>query len=619
VAGTVFVARSPALAPVPPLDHIGVGIDTARYGHRVAFLRPDRQPAAKPLTVLESRAGYQALQERLEQLHRQHPQAHFHVRLDAAGQYAANLEHFLRGLALPITLSVGEPKRDKDYPKAHFPKRTSDDTESQAMARFAVVELPAATPPVSPALTLLREVAARLQAKVKQSTQAVNRLHNLLARVFPELATLTDDLSAAWVLELLDRYATAARVGQAHLATLQRIPYLEAELAAQLHLVARQSVACLSGAVAEALVRDLVAQVRQTQHAEAQLRRLLGEAYDALPASPHRQLLTIPGVGQATAAVLLAKAVSIDRFPTPAHFVGYFGVFPEENSSGVDKLGHPLPPGTLCMSRKGNDLVRHYLWNAARSAITHNPAIRGLYQRLRAKGARGDVALGHCMRKLLHLVYAVWKTDRPFDPARAAGPTGPEAAPGTAAADVPATSAPPPPGAAAVPGAPAPAADAADGPTTAAANERAVGHTRDVPAAEVVTTAAATGAPPPPPVKPARRPARPKIDFAFLRQQVTMEQVLQHLGLLQGLRGRGRQRRGPCPLHGPSGHSQPSFSVHLGKQVFQCFQADCRAQGNVLDFWAAFHHLPLYEAALHLAATFQLPRNREEEPVAERR
>ena len=49
------------------LDRLGVGIDTARYGHRVSFLRPDRQPAAKPLTVLETHAGYQALRERLEQ------------------------------------------------------------------------------------------------------------------------------------------------------------------------------------------------------------------------------------------------------------------------------------------------------------------------------------------------------------------------------------------------------------------------------------------------------------------------------------------------------------------------------------------------------------------------
>ncbi len=34
-----------------------------------------------------------------------------------------------------------------------------------------------------------------------------------------------------------------------------------------------------------------------------------------------------------------------------------------------------------------------------------------------------------------------------------------------------------------------------------------------------------------------------------------------------------------------------------------------------LDLWAAVQRLPLYEAALHLAETFGLRRNREEEPV----
>jgi len=603
-----------------PLDRIGVGIDTARYGHRVAFLRPDRQPAAKPLTVLENRAGYQALHDRLEQLHQQHPQAHFHVRIDAAGQYAANLEHFLRGLALPITLSIGEPKRNKDYQKAHFPKRTTDDTESQAMARFAVVELPAATAPVSPALTLLREVAGRLQAKVKQSTQAINRLHNLLARVFPELATLTDDVSAAWVLHLLDKYPTAQRLGHARLATVQQIPYLAPELAAQLHLVAHQSVACLSGPVAETLVRDLVAQVRHTQRAEEQMRGLLSEAYADLPASAHLQVVTVPGIGVATAAVLIAQTVAIERFATPAQFVGYFGVFPEENTSGVDKYGKPVPPGTMHMSRKGNDLVRHYLWNAARSAIVHNPAIGALYRRLKATGKRGDVALGHCMRKLLHLVYAVWKTNRPFDEQHFAwdAPTAtvPPAAPAAAVDAGPAH--PTPAGAAsASPACPeaGTTTPASVAPPVAATNETAVGHKRDVPAEEVVTTATPTVAPPPPPVKTANRPARPQVDFAFLRQQVSMEQVLRHLGLLDRLRGRGQQRRGPCPIHAPAGDTQPTFSAHLGKQIFQCFHASCRAQGNVLDLWAAVHKLPLYEAALHLAETFQLPRNREEEPV----
>src|SRR5208283_3392072 len=104
-----------------------------------------------------------------------------------------------------------------------------------------------------------------------------------------------------------DKYPTAQRIGQARLVTLQKIPYLAAELAAQIHLVAQQSVACLSGDVAEKLVRDLVAQVRHTQHAEDQMRRLLSDAYAALPASAHLQVVTIPGIGVATAAALIAK------------------------------------------------------------------------------------------------------------------------------------------------------------------------------------------------------------------------------------------------------------------------------------------------------------------------
>src|SRR5262249_36026888 len=239
------------------------------------------------------------------------------------------------------------------------------------------------------------------------------------------------------------------------------------------------------------------------------------------------------------------------------------------------------------MSAKGNDLVRGYLWNAARSAAVHNPAVRALYRRLRAKGKRGDVAIGHCMRKLLHLVFAVWKTDRPFDPDHYPW-DAPDSPPGPAAGAAP-------------PG-----------------NEGAAGPMRGEPAqpgvtpapSTVVATAADAGQ------ATAAGPARrPHVDFAFVRAQVTMEQVLRHLGVFAGLRGRGPQRRGCCPVHDRAAAQGPTFSVHLGKGVFQCFDAGCRAHGNVLDLWAAVHQLPLYEAALHLVETFRLPRNREEEPV----
>ncbi len=571
------------------LDRIGVGIDTARYGHRVSFLGPDRQPAARPITVLENHAGYQSLKDKLMQLHEQNPNASFHVRIDAAGQYATNLKHFLRGLKLPMTLSIGEPKRNKDYQKAHFPKRTTDDTESQAMARFAIVEQPDATPASSPEMDLLREVAGRLQAQVKQTTQAVNRLHNLLARTFPELATLTDDIAVGWALHLLGRYPTAERIAAADLASLEEIPHLADEKAQAVYQAAGQSVASLRGPVAEALVGDLVAQVRHCQGAEKAMRKLLTTTFAALPASPHAQVVTIPGIGAATAAVLVAKIVNIDRFQTPYQVVGYFGAFPEENRSGVNKKGHPLPPGTMRMSFKGNDLVRSYLWNAARTAIRCNPAVAPLYRRLRAKGKRGDVAMGHCMRKLLHLVFAVWKSDRPFDAKHHAWEGAEET---STAGDHGTGSAP-------------------------AINEEAEGHKRDMPAEKVVTPATPSVGPAADPVKTTTAPgtAPPRVDFAFLRQQITIEKVLTHLGILDRMRGDGQQRRGPCPLHSHPGAPDRTFSVHLGKGAFRCFRADCGVRGNALDLWAAIHRLSLYDAATSPGRDLRTSRSREEEPV----
>ena len=129
-----------------------------------------------------------------------------------------------------------------------------------------------------------------------------------------------------------------------------------------------------------------------------------------MPDESVKQILTIPGIGKRTAAILAAKIKSIDRFSSPEKLVGYFGFFPEESSSGVDKLGRPLTSLVSRMSAKGNDLARGYLWMATKSAVVHNPAVKPLYARLRSKGKRGDVTLGHCTRKLLHLVFAV--TDR---------------------------------------------------------------------------------------------------------------------------------------------------------------------------------------------------------------
>src|SRR5262249_12416578 len=43
------------------------------------------------------------------------------------------------------------------------------------------------------------------------------------------------------------------------------------------------------------------------------------------------------------------------------------------------------------------------------------------------------------------------------------------------------------------------------------------------------------------------------LDFKHVKSQLSLERVLEHLGLAANLKGRGRQRRGPCPVHDKEG------------------------------------------------------------------
>ena len=99
-------------APVPLLSapvpigtvSLGVGIDTARYGHHVSFLDEQKRSAAKSFHFTESAAGDQQFQAILQKLAEKHPGVHFHIRLDAAGQYAENLVQWLHRLPFDTTI-----------------------------------------------------------------------------------------------------------------------------------------------------------------------------------------------------------------------------------------------------------------------------------------------------------------------------------------------------------------------------------------------------------------------------------------------------------------------------------------------------------------------------------
>jgi len=66
------------------------------------------------------------------------------------------------------------------------------------------------------------------------------------------------------------------------------------------------------------------------------------------------------------------------------------------------------------MATHGNKLMRHMLWNAAKSAARHNPVCKELFDRLVAKGKTEPAAYGAVARKLVQSIYGVLKNKTMF-------------------------------------------------------------------------------------------------------------------------------------------------------------------------------------------------------------
>jgi transposase len=120
-------------------------------------------------------------------------------------------------------------------------------------------------------------------------------------------------------------------------------------------------------------------------------------------------LVSIPGIGHKTACTLIAEIQDIEMFDHPKQLAAYAGVDPRQYRSGSSIRGRTR------MSKKGDAQLRAALFYPAMVAKRHNPIVRAAAQRHVVRGNCKMSATGVAMRMLLHIVYGVWKSEKPFD------------------------------------------------------------------------------------------------------------------------------------------------------------------------------------------------------------
>ena len=120
-------------------------------------------------------------------------------------------------------------------------------------------------------------------------------------------------------------------------------------------------------------------------------------------------LSSIPGIGDNTAATLLAFLSPLDRFHSVKQVVAYAGLNPSIRQSGQWAGKTPI-------AKAGNALLRKALYLPAVTAKRYNPVISAFCDRLLLNGKRPMQVVVAAMRKLLHLAFGVLKSGKPFDP-----------------------------------------------------------------------------------------------------------------------------------------------------------------------------------------------------------
>jgi len=121
-------------------------------------------------------------------------------------------------------------------------------------------------------------------------------------------------------------------------------------------------------------------------------------------------LQSIPGIGEATIATILAELPVFERCDHVQKVVAFIGLAPRQFISGSSIKGKPR------LSKVGHARLRKALYIPALVSIQCNPIIQILYHRLKGKGKNGKVVVCAIMRKLVHLIFGILKSGRPFDP-----------------------------------------------------------------------------------------------------------------------------------------------------------------------------------------------------------
>lgn len=391
---------------------IYAGVDIAKVDHVIGAVDETGAEAARPMKFKNSEAGFERCIAWLESVAESEDDVF--VGMEATGHYWKACFAYLMAAGYRVCvvnpMQVHAMRRLKSLSGVKN-DRIDSRLIAETLRQGDYDETRLATDEVQALKQLTRYHQGLKQELAAVKTQAIC----VLDAYFPEYAALFSDMFGAASLKVLAECPTPSEVARKRASSIAKLlsegsrGRLGDAKAAEVKAAAKSSVGIRLGEEAASFqIRTMVSQVEFLNATIAKVEKEVA----SLLARVEPDITTIPGVSTTTGAQIVAEIGDVKRFRNAASIVKYAGL-----NSGVDESGKYSAEG-VPITKHGSPYLRRSLWLAANRARQYDPRLKEYYDKLRRKGKPHRVAVTAVARKLCHVVYAVMRDGKPYDPAK---------------------------------------------------------------------------------------------------------------------------------------------------------------------------------------------------------
>ena len=379
-----------------------VGIDISKYKHDFCIISNTGEVIVENLSFENNKKGFQELLEKLKPYNK----SDVHIAFEATGHYSMNLELFLNDQG--YSFMKMNPLVIHQFLKARSLRRTkTDKADSLTIANYLM------SVPYKPNSDLLyniftlKSLCRSRELLIKERSKFQILLTNELDKTFPELKPFFNNTISSTLLYILEKYKNTYHISlMKDYESIRKVSHGKFTYAkfANLKQLAKNSVGQYNENT-DLLISTYVSIINNFNDKLDPIEKQISTIIKEL----NPKMLTIPGLGEISAATILSEYGDISNFPTPGKMLAYPGLEPSVIESGTLQSNGK-------MVKHGSSHLRYSIMNISMTILKYSPTFYDYYLKKRSEGKCHRVALSHVSKKLIRVIYSLEKNNANFDP-----------------------------------------------------------------------------------------------------------------------------------------------------------------------------------------------------------